>query len=217
MKTRFFRIITLFLGLFILLGFTKCDKNTYEGQTIVLLGQESYVVPLDDMIPDTLEVEFKEHLGNLPEGYIPPNIEGEYVISPKKFLYSNVIDNMDSQDAHFRISKQHNRMAKVEINEGQTAVVDTAFIMGNGQNFTLYFIEHDRMEYYGMVFKTDRCVVISGEKTDEGIRNLRMGNIILDVDQSTNPYVGVFSPGWYFIFKDGDGLAENCEWFDNQK
>lgn len=33
--------------------------------------------------------------------------------------------------------------------------------------------------------------------------------------QGQNPFVGSFIPGWYFIYKDQDGLAENCDWFDN--
>lgn len=200
----------------VIIGLTNCSKSTYDGDTIILLGTESYVIPLNDMIPDSLKVVFPNYLGEIPEGYIPANIEGEYLISKKEFCHSNFVNLFDNLDMHLRITKQHNRVAKVEFYEGGTVVTDTAYIMGTDQSFTLYFTEEKEMLFMGNTAKVQRCVVITGEKTDAGISNLMFGNIILKAYQGDNPFIGNFIPGWYFIYKDEDGLSENCEWFDNQ-
>ena len=51
------------------------------------------------------------------------------------------------------------------------------------------------------------------EKAPEGIKKLRFGSLILDASEEVNPFFGTFVPGWFFIYKDQDGLAENCHWF----
>lgn len=210
------RLIYLICCAFVVIMFMSCSKKTYDEESIILLGTESYVVPLNNFIPDSLKVTFPNNIGEIPSGYIPPNIEGEYVISQKEFCHSNFINLFDKLDMHLRISKQHNRVAKVEFDEGGTVVTDTAFIMGKDQLFTLYFYEQKNMAFYGNSFRVDRCVVITGEKTDTGIKNLMFGNVILDAKQGENPFIGNFIPGWYFIYKDKDGLSENCDWFDHQ-
>lgn len=209
-----FKFSLIICFIFVLIGLTNCNKNTYD-ETIVLLGKEAYVIPLNDLLPDTLKSKFQLHMGVMPEGYIPPNIEGEYVISPKEFTYSNFVNLFDNMDMYLRITKQHNRIATVEFYEGGTVVTDTAFIMGSGQLFTLYFKEEKGMTAYGYTSEIERCVVITGEKADQGIKNLVFGNIILEAKQGGNPFIGNFIPGWYFIYKDKDGLSENCNWFDN--
>lgn len=199
----------------LLLGLANCQKAE-DGDTIILLGKEKYVIPLENMIPDSLQTVFPSQFGDIPTGYIPPNVEGEYVVSDKQFLYANLLPLHDDQEMHLRISNQHNRVANVELYEYGTVSTDTAFIMGSGQYFTLYLTEDRAVEVYGTQCINTRCVVISGEKTSEGIRNLRFGNIILDAKDNGNPYITAFLPGMFFIYKDQDGLSENCDWFDHQ-
>ena len=199
-----------------LLGLANCQKTVEDGESVILLGKESYVVSLAEMIPDTLQIVFPSHFGNMPEGYIPPNIEGEYVISRKQFCYANLIPLHDDQDMHLRITNQHNRVANVEFYEYGTVCTDTAYIMGSGQKFTLYLTEDRETEFFGAHCTNSRCVIISGEKTDEGIKDLRFGNIILESKENDDPYISAFIPGMYFIYKDEDGLSENCDWFDHQ-
>lgn len=215
MNARLLRRVTIACCISVLMGFTNCNKSNYEGDTIVLLGTESYVVPIEDMIPDSLEVKFPNYIGGIHVGYIPPNIEGEYVISKKEFCHSNFINLSDNLDVHLRITEQHNRTAKVELYEEGDVVTDTAYVMGNGQLFTLYFREFKELTLNDYTAQVERSVVITGEKTEEGIKDLMFGNIILNAWQGDNPFIGGFIPGWYFIYKDKDGLSENCDWFDH--
>jgi len=200
-----------------MLGMACCQKTADEGDTVILLGYESYVVPLMDFMPDTLRTVFPSHFGSMPEGYIPPNIEGEYRIGKKQFCHANLFPIHDTEDMHLRITHQHNRVAHVELDEYGTVTTDTAYIMGNGPKFTLYFTEVKETTFFGAQCSNTRLVVISGEKTDKGIKDLRFGNIILDEGESSDPYITAFVPGMYFIYKDEDGLSEYCDWFDHQE
>ena len=205
------KLLIVIALLAVVLTHTNCNKSD-DNTTIVLLGTEHYVKPIAEFIPGSLQTTIDYRLGTMPEGFFPCCVEGEYVISPTKFCYSNFVDLSNSNDIHFRISNQHNRVAKVEINEGGTVVTDTAYLMGHGQFFTLY-LKEIRQQYKSSAI--ERSVIIKGEKTDDGIKDLMIATIVLDASQGQNPFVGSFIPGWYFIYKDQDGLAENCDWFDN--
>jgi hypothetical protein len=206
-------VIYLIIAVNVLLAMTQCKKESVAGDSVILLGTESYVRKLAEMIPVEWQDDFFTYYGEIPQGYIPPNIEGEYVISPKQFVYSNFIDLFDNLDMHLKITDQHNRVAIVDFYEGETIHTDTAYIMGSGPNFSLYFEEKRKLDFYGDITTVKRVVLFTGEKTPEGIKGLRFGSIILNANEGVNPFVGSFVPGWFFIYRDKDGLAENCQWF----
>jgi hypothetical protein len=208
------KLLRLICAIGICCGFSSCTKENDNNGTVILLGREAYVVPMSEMIPDTLRDKFLMQMGNPPEGFIPPNIEGEYLISEKQFCHSNFVDLSDHEDMHLRVTNQHNRVANVEFHEGATVYTDTAFIMGSGQRFTIYMLEKRDMFFYSSYSMT-RCVVITGEKTEGGIKDLWCGSIVLAADNGGDPFLGTFKPGWYFIYKDKDGMSENCHWFDD--
>lgn len=206
-------VIILAIAVNILLSMTQCKKESTAGDSIILLGTENYVKKLTEIIPEEWQNDFFTYYGEIPQGYIPPNIEGEYAISPKQFVYSNFVDLFGDLDMHLKVTDQHNRVATVEFYEGEVLRTDTAYIMGSGQNFSLYFVEKRTLDFYGNLFPVSRVVLITGKKTTEGIKNLRFGNMILEAREGVNPFIGNFVPGWFFIYKDQDGLAENCHWF----
>lgn len=215
MKAQFKTLYILCFALGILTA-TSCKKEPTHGDSIILLGMEEYVEPIAGFIPDTLRTHFINHFGTMPEGYIPPNIEGEYLIGRMKFCHSNHVAAGDGSNMHLRITNQHNRVAHVEFDDKGTVVVDTAFIMGNGQRFTLYFTEEKHVAIQGE-FSIKRSVFITGEKTLTGIKDLRFGSIILEANDDGNVFVGGFKPGWYFIYQDEDGISENCNWFNDNE
>lgn len=200
-----------FILIIIIMSLTACTKSTDD--TIVLLGEESYVIPLNDMIPDSLKTSFMNRFGSAPEGFIPPDIEGEYKISAKEFCFSNYLNLSDNQDMYLKISQQHNRVATVDFFECGKIRTDTAFVMGHDQFFTLYFNENKAVVFNGNHIIIHRLVVFKGEKTDNGIKNLYFGNIVMSTNNGVNPYLDPYNSGYYFIYKDKDGFSENCEWF----
>ena len=210
------RLIDIVLLAIVLLGFTGCFHKPDD--TIVFLGDESYVKTISEIVQnETWEINLLGHLDGVIEGYFPPNIEGEYKISEKQFVTSNFTDLSDHFDMYLKVENQHNRIASVDLYEGESVYTDTAFIMGQQQWFTLYFKEKREMEYQGVLNAHHRLVVITGRKTNEGIGNLYFGTLILDPGESVDPLVGSFTPGWYFIYRDKDGLSENCDWFSSHQ
>ena len=83
-------ILTIIVSIF--LSMTQCTNESTAGDSIILLGTENYVKKLTKIIPEEWMNDFSTHYGEIHQGYIPPNIEGEYAISPKQFVYSNFID-----------------------------------------------------------------------------------------------------------------------------
>lgn len=187
-------------------------------ETIILLGTESYVTPLNEMIPENWQSAFFSSFERIPEGFFPPDIEGEYRISKKQYYTSNLgYDLSDSLDMYLRVVNQHNRVASVQFFEGGTVWTDTAFVMGSDPWFTLYFKENRALVSYGTTHSHRRFVLFTGRKTEEGIRDLVFGTMILSAEEGDDPYVGAFIPGWWFIYKDQDGLSEPCDWFSHEE
>ena len=207
MKSFYLNII-LALSLFLV----GCQKGDQTGETIILLGEETYIKPLDSFIPDSLQVKFKQQMGNVAEGYIPPNIEGIYVQEPKVLVHSNFNEFIHSHEMYLKVVDQHNRTATVEVYDGGGVITDTAYIMGHDQYFTLYFTELKAMPSSAAYPWILRDIIITGKKEEGGIRDMMYGTIIKQVPSSSSPWVVNFKPGHYYIYKDDDGFSENSDW-----
>lgn len=194
--------------------FASCTKN--DETTIVPVGSESYIEEILQVIPDSTKQAFDLVLGTFPQGAIPPKIEGAFVVSPKQRVASSIenwpLNPADPEvDVYMDFYDQHNGVVTVKLTEVQEQVTDTAFVMGTGNDFTLYFIENKGYEVeatnatYHVSMK--RGVVMKGRVTDEGIRDLYMAVVILAVEDDSNGVLPEYEPGTYFIYKDGDGMA----------
>lgn len=194
--------------------FASCTKN--DETTIVPVGGESYIEEILQVIPDSTKQAFDLVLGTFPQGAIPPKIEGAFVVSPKQRVASSIenwpLNPADPEvDVNMDFYDQHNGVVTVKLTEVQEQVTDTAFVMGTGNDFTLYFIENKGYEVeatnatYHVSMK--RGVVMKGRVTDEGIRDLYMAVVILAVEDDSNGVLPEYEPGTYFIYKDGDGMA----------
>lgn len=217
MKIRKLHIILLFS--FLLICLSGCQPES--GETIILLGEESdFTTPkqLMTMLTDAQQDAFFEALPgvvNVNAGLFPPDIMGEYKISLKLFVESNIGFDFfdDDDDVLLRVFDQQNRLAKVDFSEGGISRIDNAYVLEDGDRFMLYFTEEREVEFNGVSYRYERLIVITAKEVDEGLRDLYFGSIILQVENGIDPLVGNFEPGWYFIYKDADGLAERGDWF----
>ncbi|MBR4390878.1 MAG: hypothetical protein IKT08_02080 [Bacteroidales bacterium] len=198
-------------------GLSCCTPDPQD--TIVFIGSESYVRPMTKLVDSVSWLNaFLSGYDNIPEGYYPPDIQGEYKISEKQFVTSNIgydLSDPEEMDMYLKVVNQFNRVASVEFYEGSTVWTDTAYIIGSGQRFSLYFVETRELLSYGTNHIHRRLVLITGKMTEEGIKDLYFGSLILDAEEGGDPLVGAFNPGWYFIYKDKDGLSEPCDWFSH--
>lgn len=196
---------------------TSCTKN--DTSTIVLIGTEYYIDDILSVIPDTLQSKFFAAFGSIPEGPVPPKIDGSYVIDPKQRVSSNVDGwplNAIEPNVYLRFVGQHNGVAAMDLNEATETLTDTVFVCGHDRAFTVYFIENktydmeiDNHTYHA---RMKRGVVMIGEVTDRGLSNLRYATIVMETEDDSGGLIGQYANGSYFIYKDGDGLAENQEW-----
>lgn len=81
-----------------------------------------------------------------------------------------------------------------------------AFISGSGNNFTIYF----DMSGESNGIKTKRAFIVSGTKTDAGIKNLTTGFIMKE--KGPDPDHKLVEVGTYRFFKDKDGMSEATSW-----
>ena len=206
MKKKIFRLLVSALAVV----FVSCTKN--DDTTIVPLGTESYIDEILGVIPDSTMQAFETAFGAVPRGYIPANVEGDYVIAPKERVASNVEGWMMNPDPELNVSlsfsEQHNGVVRVELSEAIEQLTDTAFVMGTGNAFTVYFVENksydvtlDETFHVNM----ERGVIIKGNVNADGISNLYFAVVILKVEDDFGGIVP--HPGSYFVYRDGNGLA----------
>lgn len=211
-------ILALWLVMAGCLAFSACMKN--EGKTIVLIGTEYYIDDILSVIPDSLQVGFRASFGDIPEGPIPDSINGSYVMSPKQRVHSNLNNNIwptsvVEPNVYLSFSGQHNGIVAMDLTEETENVTDTVFVMGNGNAFTVYFIEDKTYDFpfdnntYHVSVK--RGVIMKGKVTDRGLADFQYASIILDAKDDSQGVLEQYGPGTYFIYKDGDGLAKRIE------
>lgn len=187
----------------------SCTKN--DDNTIVLIGTEYYIEDILSVVPDSLQTRFFADFGSIPEGPVPPKIEGEYVVARKVRVASNLpgwaLETVED-NTYLRFTKQHNGIVTLNLNEVAESVTDTVFVCGNEQQFAVYYIEDLKHE----LGRIKRGVVIKGTKTAQGLSDFRFAQVIMESEDYSN---GQFPPnpvGTYYIYKDEDGLAENFDW-----
>lgn len=201
----------LILGLLASIGLmlSSCTKN--DETTIVPIGTEYYIDDILSAVPDSLQTQFFAAFGNVPAGAIPPKIEGSYVMDPKQRVASNLSGwpvNTIEPNVYLRFAKQHNGIVNMDLNETTETVTDTVFVCGSGDNFAVYFVEDKDYELGWM----RRGVIMKGKVTDNGLADFRYATIVLETKDYSNGQFGLYPNGTYFIYKDGNGLAENLDW-----
>lgn len=200
-------LIGLWLLLAIGLMLTSCTKN--DENTIVLIGTEDYIEDFFSMIPDSLEPRFRSEFGDI-KGPVPPKIEGSYVLDPKQRISSNVEGwslQIIEPNVYLRFSGQHNGIVTMDLNEAAETITDTVFIQGKDQDFVVYIIEKLNVEYYSAWMR--RAIIMKGRVTDAGLANFRYGTIVLEKEDPANQLA---EPGSYYIYKDGNGIADRFDW-----
>ena len=191
---------------FVALVFHACTKN--DDTTLILLGTEAYVEDILNAIPDTLRDTFEQRFGEIPQGYKPPKIEGDFVVAPKQRCYSNVANwplDVVEPNMYMHFSDQHNSVVVFTLAEATNTFTDTVFVVGHNDMFTVYYQEVKEMTIKNDNVVLKRGIIIKGEMCDDGIRNLYFANIVMDV--ITNSGVPLVERGQFFIYKDGDGIA----------
>lgn len=195
-----------------------CTKN--DDTTIVILGEEEYFNEIIKVIPSDLINEFDSRFG-VQKGNLPPNVEGEFVMAPKKRVYSSLSKTvwpLDIQEpnVYLKFESQNNRIAKFKHYEEFITSVDTIYVMGKDDRFTAYYVEDKLFDYGIYEVKMKRGIIYSGRVTEDGIKYLKYANIIMDVQDDSHGVIETYPVGTFFIYEDGsnNGLAERKDWYN---
>lgn len=201
----------------LLLTMAGCLKDDPNQGTIILMGTESYVKTIEEVIPDALLSFLDANDIALHEGNVPPDIQGELRF-PRDLIYYNcsageaiqVDDTLfyrfggdNALDGNFVYypNGQHGRVLPCDSWETGVAISATnpAYLMGNGNDFTMYFIQHCKVEENDMQVKydLDRAVVIVGTVTADGLDDAMVAYLNIGVSNIDNP-MG-FVPNQYIM------------------
>lgn len=195
------RLIWL-LPISLVLIVTSCLKDEMN-KTIVLMGTESEVKPIDSIIPDTLltyiadSVKMGDSVMIPPVGNIPPDIQGEFVFGPRELFSFNDTHHMGSDTLYIRFGGdpdtalnsyypqgQHNRMVLCDIKEPSLPLMSIdAFVMGTDNKFTVYFdVTYDNVgnPATGGSYSLKRGYVLTGIVTNTGIERARLACVNIE-------------------------------------
>ena len=174
---------------------------------------------INRVIPEEIIDQMDDYIP-IYEGNNPPNVEGQYLLSPSELVYDsthgfNIGHIFD--DLYFQFLNQdmdNNTLDYVEEQGNSSQVGTGAFISGEGDRFSVFFNTDGNAVYDDYSFWYKTAVVISGIKTAEGIKELDYAFVMVDKGDDPKPYY--ISRGSFRVFKDGDGLSTNTNYFSRR-
>ncbi len=211
---------------------SSCTKVSSNGKTFVPIGEEmidveelfSQVKPSFDEVRNKMGIVNQQNAtSSCYEDLIPPKLDGSYVMNQTMLVESNMENTQIPafmSDVTMSFMGQHNSIATIEFTESSiTQKTDPVYIIGNDNGFTAYFIENKEYDqaYNGQTYhvKIKRGIIMCGSVTAAGLSGVsdghakfRYASIILNWENDPAFGLPQFEPGTYFIYEEGDGLAE---------
>lgn len=202
-------------------AFVTYKGKTYSGEVKHFTTKKR----INDVVPDSILEVVGKYIPIYP-GNNPPSLEGDYLMSPMtlffdsgnyyksgKIFYDQYL-MFYNQDAMNRTIDYDGFQLNNSGNISSEEYGIGAYISGENDRFSIYF-NTDGENYYddGTVY-TKTALIISGTKTDAGIKDVYYAFII--VDKKNDPNHHVMEIGEFRVFVDGDGLAERVELYDSR-
>lgn len=196
----------------VMLTLPSCLK---EGDKTILVNDPQDIPFITDYLPEDLLNMFGEE--HVFFGDQPPVVDLEF-----KSMHQYVATNLQppfapqpgqlSPITHYhKINQQYLQIAdyiSMTSEETYCKVISPVYLTGRGNDFTVYYHETPQTDGH-----PKHAVLLSGTLTANGIRNLMYGYKILKYNDSIVPPT-VYPANSIFIFKDYDGLAEECIWYN---
>ena len=206
------RIALVFNALLFCLAMTSCLK---ESDKTILVNDPQDIPFITEYLPEDLLNMFGEE--NVYFGDQPPVVDMEF-----KSMHLYVATNLQppfapqtgqpSPITHYhKINQQYLQIAdyiSMTSEETYCKVISPVYLTGRGDDFTVYYHEAPQTDGH-----PEHAVLLSGTLTHSGVRNLRYGYKILKYNDSIVPQT-VYPANSIFIFKDSDGMAEACHWYN---
>jgi len=176
---------------------------------------------IEDVIEPEILKKMEEYIP-INRGNNPPIVDGVYFVDPFETVYCEDEGNGGYapgkivNSKYIKLSNQNNKSLTVDYEDRNVSGTSYSsgkgsFICGSESKFSIYF----DLEGYTKEIYTREALVISGEKTSEGIKNLYYAFVMLEKGDDPNEYL--MKEGVFRVFKDGDSLAVNSTWPETTK
>ncbi len=171
---------------------------------------------INQVVPERLLHEIEEYIPVF-HGVNPPNVEGQYVMSPEELIYDSTYGYDPGyvfSDLYFQFLNQDmvNNSLDYKEKQGESSGLGTgAFISGEGDHFSVFFNTDKTAVFsdYTVYYKT--ALVLSGTKTKDGIKDMYRAFVV--VEKSDDPNNHIIPVDAIRILKDGDGLCSTTNYF----
>lgn len=202
------------LPVFLVTLMTGCLKDDVSQGTIVLMGTESNVKPIAEVIPDTLLTFVADSSAmdslvlTLPTGNMPPDIQGGYLFGPRDLYKYNGVHPMANDTVFLRFGGEPDTTGGMAYYHGQNNIVvpcdiygdilekgnvfsiksAPGFVVGVGDRFTAYFVVeyHCEEPLSGTEYTLKRGYVFTGTVAPEGIRRAVLACVNIEVKPITS-------------------------------
>lgn len=165
---------------------------------------------INRVIPEDILDQMDDYIP-IHDGVNPPNIEGQYLVSPMVLvhsthgyepgdLFADTYVQFYNQDMENNTLDYQDEEVSYSYNIGKGA-----FISGEGNDFSVFFNTTGTSyhEKYNVDFKM--ALVISGTKSSNGIKDLTYAFVMVDKSDDSEGYTVPI--GTFRVFKDQDGLS----------
>ena len=200
-------------ALLVCFAMTSCLK---EGEKTILVNDPQDIPFITEYLPVDLLNLFGEE--NVHFGDQPPVINLEfksmhqYVATNLQPPFAPQVGQLSPITHYHKINQQYLQIAdyiSMTSEETYCKVISPVYLTGRCNDFTVYYHEAPQTDGH-----PEHAVLFSGTLTHSGVRNLRYGYKILKYNDSIVPLT-VYPASSIFIFKDYDGMAEACTWYNN--
>lgn len=203
----------VFLTVLVLLAISSCLK---EGDKTILVNDPQDIPFITDYLPeDLLDLFGEEHVYF---GDQPPVVDMEFK-SMHQYVATNIQPPFAPQAGqlspvthYHKINQQYLQIAdyiSMSSEETYCKVITPVYLTGSGNDFTAYYYEVTQTEGH-----PEHAVLLSGTLTNRGLKDLRYGYKIMKYNDSIVPPT-VYPVNTIFVFKDHDGMAETCIWYND--
>lgn len=215
---------------------TKTDDLLDDASVLVLLCNRNQTITsviriasetdnrLENVVPDEILIKVEQYMP-IYRGVNPPNIEGAYALNPMHVIYcedGGLAQGASVYPMNIRFYGQDREINTISYEaltiygstDSRRESASDAFVSGTGKYFTFYCNGNGVYSSSDLTQTVDykTALVISGEKTSSGIRNMKYAFIM--VSKSSDPDNKVMKEGTFRVFGDPDYLSENIEWTD---
>ena len=213
MKHSFIHKTALVFSTLLCLTMLSCLK---ESDKTILVNDPQIIPFITEYLPEDLLNLFGEE--NVYFGDQPPVVDMEFK-SMHQYAATNLqppfapqVGQLSPITHYHKINQQYLQIAdyiSMTSEETYCKVISPVYLTGRGNDFTVYYHETPQTDGH-----PEHAVLFSGTVTNNGVKNLRYGYKILKYNDSIVPQT-VYPANSIFIFKDYDGIAEACHWYND--